>query len=102
MIPHGHAVSLVTIFVCKQRCSYIGIDIQGDGHPTIVRSRDARFRVGDSIYMINGRLMHGTKKTATRIWWKSHMSITLMRCETNDDALFPISVVIDSATPAFS
>ena len=98
MIAEGHAVKLVTIFVHKRRCSYIGINIEGAHHPRITSSRDTRFQIGDCVYIINGRLMHGSKQTAMRIWWKSRMSITLMRRGAADDFVFPTSIVVDNSS----
>jgi hypothetical protein len=77
------AVECVTVHVRKRRWQRLGLLLQdGDGQwPRIVGTRfgEARFLVGDAIYMINGRETRGAVSTARRLVWKRFLSITLLR-----------------------
>jgi hypothetical protein len=78
----GAAVECVTVHVRKRRWQRLGLELEGrgpDDWPKVHSSTDARFRVGDVVYMINGRETRGPKRTARRIVWKRRMSITLLR-----------------------
>ena len=83
MTPEGRLVFPVTVVVHKPRYSTIGIRLQhGEGmlqHPVIVGSADERFRVGDAVYVVNGRVARGARSTAWRIRRKAWLSITLLR-----------------------
>ena len=78
----GAAVECVTVHVRKRRWQRLGLELEGrglDDWPKVHSSTDARFRVGDVVYMINGREARGHERTARRIVWKRRMSITLLR-----------------------
>ena len=72
-------VTLETFFVNKRRLERIGIELQGAAHPRVVATRESHFRVDDVVYVINGHLCHGAKRTAWRIRWNTHLSITVWR-----------------------
>lgn len=76
-------VSPVTIVVQKRRYATVGIRLQDAigplQHPVITQSSDARFHEGDAVYVINGRVARGARRTAWRIRRKAWLSITLLR-----------------------
>ena len=79
MIPQGRSVEGITVVVSKRRFARIGMVLTGHPHSTVIESRDPRFRVGDHIYVVNGRYTRSTYKTSWRIWRKANVSITLLR-----------------------
>lgn len=78
-MAEGHLVTLETVLVRKPRFARVGLQLEGNAHPRVVESKDARFRVDDVVYVINGCPCHGARRTASRIRWGTHLSITVWR-----------------------
>lgn len=81
MIHTGVPVSPLTIIVRKRRWSQIGIMLNGGSTeaPRVSASTDPRFRVDDTVYIINGRYVVGAQRTARDIRRKRSLSITVLR-----------------------
>ena len=78
-MAEAQLVTLETVLVRKPRFARVGLQLAGDAHPRVVESKDARFRVDDVVYVVNGRPCYGAKRTAWRIRWKTHLSVTVWR-----------------------
>ena len=79
IMAHAHPVHLDTIFIQKRRFTKIGIDLEGTGHPNVIRSRSASFLAADTLYIINGRETIGARHTSWRIFKARYLSITVWR-----------------------
>jgi hypothetical protein len=78
-LAEGERVTLDTVVVCKRRFRRLGLRLVGDHHPRVHSSTHPSFRTGDVLYVINGRQAVGARQTAQRIWYETHLSITMWR-----------------------
>lgn len=88
-LPLGEPVTPVTIVVQKSRFRRLGIMIEhrSDELPRVYQTDDDRFKVGDILYVTNGRYVTGTHALKWMIWRHTHISITVLRRGNSESAI---------------
>lgn len=78
-VAEAHALAEHTVFIKKRMFQRIGIVMEGVDFPVVLASTHPEIRIGDILYIVNGRRMGGAARAARIIRKKRYLSITVLR-----------------------